>query len=217
MGRKVMKEERREQILEALSRCLLKKPFKETSIKDIAREAGVNHGVLHYYFSGKEDILLTFMDHIIARYKADYIRWMEAKTTKETLPGEVLDEMFAFAIKKITLNRKLAALFVEIWEISLYNRKIRSKLQSVYREWIEELNRSLIGMIADKKRARSMSVATIAFLEGVSLFAVTLDRKEYPVEKILGEFRIHIRGMIDGEKKSAKPSVQHGKNQIRQG
>ena len=76
MGRKIMKEERREQILEALYRCLLKKPFKETSIKDIAREAGVNHGVLHYYFSDKEEILLKFLDHLIERYKSDYLRWM---------------------------------------------------------------------------------------------------------------------------------------------
>ncbi len=207
MGRRVMKEERREQILEALSRCLLKKPFKETSIKDIAREAGVNHGVLHYYFSGKEEILLTFLDHFINRYKADYVRWMATRAPTGTPPGEALDQMYEFAIKKLTLNRKLAAIFVEIWEISLYNRKIRIKLQSVYREWIEELNRSLNGMIADKKLARTLSVSIIAFLEGVSLFAVILDRKEYSMEKTLGEFRAYIRGIIDGEIKSAGSSL----------
>ena len=115
------------------------------------------------------------------------------------------------------LYRKLAAVFVEIWEISLYNRKTRSKLQRVYREWIEVLNRSLTEMIGDEKRARPLSVAIIAFLEGVSLFAVILDRKEYPVENMLGEFRIRIREIIDGRKKSEGLSVQHGKNKIRQG
>jgi len=214
MGRKVMKEERREQILEALYRCLLKKPFKETSIKDIAREAGVNHGVLHYYFSDKEEILLKFLDHLIERYKSDYLRWMAARAPAGTPGGEVLDEMFSFAVKKITLNRKLSALFVEIWEISLYNKKIRSKLQRVYREWIEVLNLSLTEMIGDEKKARPLSVAIIAFLEGISLFAVILDRKEYPIGNMLEECRIRFKEIFGIEKQSEGLPVKHGKKSI---
>ena len=58
MGRKIMKEERREQILEALYRCLLKKPFKETSIKDIAREAGISHALLYRYFPDQQSLFV---------------------------------------------------------------------------------------------------------------------------------------------------------------
>lgn len=214
MGRKIMKEERQEQILEALYRCLLKKPFKETSIKDIAREAGVNHGVLHYYFSDKEEILLKFLDHLIERYKSDYLRWMAANAPAGTTGGKVLDEMFSFAVNKITLNRKLSSLFVEIWEISLYNKQIRSKLQRVYREWIEVLNWSLTEMIGDEKRARPLSVAIIAFLEGISLFSVILERKEYPVENMLEECRILFKEFIDIEKQSEGVPVKDGKKSI---
>jgi len=36
------------------------KPFDQTFIKDIAQAAGVNHGLLHYYFKSKEDILIHY-------------------------------------------------------------------------------------------------------------------------------------------------------------
>ena len=79
MGRKSGQEEKRTRILEALHACLLEKPFDRTSIKDIARAAGVNHGLLHYYFRSKEDILLHYIDHVIARYKAMFEKWQAEK------------------------------------------------------------------------------------------------------------------------------------------
>ena len=42
MGRKPIREQRRREILDALYRCLLRKPYWETSIKDIGSEAGIN-------------------------------------------------------------------------------------------------------------------------------------------------------------------------------
>lgn len=54
MARKKVQDERRLQILKALHTCLQEKSFEKTSIKDIARVAGVNHGVLHYYFTRRD-------------------------------------------------------------------------------------------------------------------------------------------------------------------
>ena len=76
------------------------------------------------------------------------------------------------------------------------------------------LNWSLTEMIGDEKRARPLSVAIIAFLEGISLFAVILERKEYPVENVLEECRILFREFIDSEKKSEGLPVKHGKKSI---
>jgi len=64
VGRKSIKEQRRREILDALYRCLLKKPYTETSIKEIGAEAGINYAMLHYYFRSKEDILLNFIEDL---------------------------------------------------------------------------------------------------------------------------------------------------------
>ena len=63
MGRKPIRDKRRKQILEAVHQCVQEKPFHKTSIKDIARKAGLNHGALHYYFESKEHILIEYIDY----------------------------------------------------------------------------------------------------------------------------------------------------------
>jgi AcrR family transcriptional regulator len=51
--------ERPGQILEATCRAILDRGFPATRISDIAREAGMSTGAVHYYFQGKDDVLVA--------------------------------------------------------------------------------------------------------------------------------------------------------------
>ncbi len=193
MGRRILKETRREEIAQALYRCLLKKPFSRTTIKDIAKEAKLNHGMLHYYFKNKEEILLYFLDWIVAMHLNDFRKWAQEKKLETRSINEALSLALDYAKKKITLNEELAKIFIEVWEIALYHKKVRLKLQYVYKEWIGELS-SIIGK-ESAKNATTLSVATIAFLEGISLFHIMLS-DIYPVKDILNSFEKKIESVI---------------------
>lgn len=54
--------DRRAQILEAARSVLSRQGYAETSMKDIAAEAGVAPGLLHYYFESKEEILFQVVE-----------------------------------------------------------------------------------------------------------------------------------------------------------
>src|SRR5579864_1680989 len=49
---------RRGQIVRAAAAVLGRQGYAETSLKDVAREAGVAPGLLHYYFESKQELLL---------------------------------------------------------------------------------------------------------------------------------------------------------------
>jgi len=49
---------RRGQIVRAATTVLGRQGYAETSLKDVAREAGVAPGLLHYYFESKQELLL---------------------------------------------------------------------------------------------------------------------------------------------------------------
>lgn len=53
-----MEEIRREQVIAATTRCIVKKGMAGLSIKDIAAEAGISTGIIYHYFKNKEEILL---------------------------------------------------------------------------------------------------------------------------------------------------------------
>jgi len=53
-----MEEIRREQVIAATTRCIVKKGVVNLSIKNIAAEAGVSTGIIYHYFKNKEEILI---------------------------------------------------------------------------------------------------------------------------------------------------------------
>ncbi len=169
--------DKKTQILEALNQCLQAKPFDQTSIKDIAQAAGVNHGLLHYYFKNKEDILIHYIDYVIDHYRALFADWLSQKEGEGTIGRELIDAFFTFMNEKITLNRPLSTVFIEIWEIAVYHPAVKAKLKHAYNEWMEILTDMLSRVTQDKDASRRISFSIVAFLEGMALFSIGYTRR----------------------------------------
>jgi AcrR family transcriptional regulator len=71
-------EETRERILDTALRLFREKGFDETTMRDIASEAGVATGAAYYYFHSKEDFVMGF-----------YRR--TAEEAREILPGAIAE------------------------------------------------------------------------------------------------------------------------------
>ena len=56
--------QRRQQILEATCRCLQQKPFHALTIKEIAQEANISYGLVHFYFDSKNKLLSEVINYI---------------------------------------------------------------------------------------------------------------------------------------------------------
>lgn len=192
MARTQVQAQRKMQILRALDSCLQEKSFQKTSIKDIARVAGVNHGVLHYYFASKEDILLNYIDYVIDDYRGQIGEWLGAKEVSLLGKKEFIEEIFAFINNKITLNRDLSRIFVEIWEIGMYNDAVRQKLRHMYLAWMKELTAYLSRFVPDDRFALNMSVSMVAFWEGMALFSSVFEPDSLDIAEVLARFQERI-------------------------
>ena len=196
MPRNNGQEEKRVQILQALDQCLQEKPFDQTSIKDIARTAGVNHGLLHYYFKGKEDILLSYIDYTIEHYLSMFKNWHIEKSREVIDEKKLVKEFFEFMNKRITLNLALSKVFIEIWEIGAYNPEVKSRLQKAYTQWADVLSDILKKSIRNKKTAQKISMAIVAFHEGVSLLTVLMESRSINFKDVLTVFQKAIIDML---------------------
>ena len=58
MANKTHSDEKRLQLALALCRLLQAQEYSSISVHDIAREAGMNHGLIHYYFGSKDALLI---------------------------------------------------------------------------------------------------------------------------------------------------------------
>src|SRR5690348_7533846 len=59
----ILSDATRDRILDAAYRTLVKRGYHDTSMKDIAEEAGVAPGLAHYYFESKEHLLVETIRH----------------------------------------------------------------------------------------------------------------------------------------------------------
>ena len=196
MGRKPIREQRRREILEALYRCLLRKPYSETSMKDIGAEAGINHAMLHYYFRSKEDILLCFIDGIYDQYRAMFDREVRKLLEKGLAGREILRRAFHFMNTQITTDKKLQTIFVEIWEIALYHPSVNALVKKIYTDWIRELGAIMQATGTDPAGADRLAMSLVAFQEGIGLFSVFFNLKKGETMALMENFQEMIIEML---------------------
>ena len=189
MARKNIIDKRRQQILDALGKRLLIKPFDKTSIKEIAAEANINHGMLHYCFKSKEDILLNYIDHVINLYKSMFEYWLRENGQKFNKTEDFLKASLEFMFQKITLNKDIAKIFIELWEIGTYNEKVRLKLREAYEEWIQAVSKMISNEADGIETASAIGICIVAFSEGLSMLSIMLEDSNFKVEKLLDSFK----------------------------
>ncbi len=195
MGRKPIKEQRRREILDALYRCLLKKPYGETSIKEIGAEAGINYAMLHYYFRSKEDILLNFIDDLYERYDRLFAGHMRRAGEHDDSPGATLRAVFAFFNEHITTDKKLQKVFFEIWAVALYNPVVNARLRRIYSALIGAVE-SAVSANGGPPRATHLAIAAVAFHEGIGIFSVFFNLNKKYTTLLLEEFQAKIAEML---------------------
>ena len=189
MAHTTIQEKRRRQIMDALTRCLLKKPFNQTSIKDIAATAKINHGMLHYYYKSKEDILFNYIEFVIDHYKTIFEEWMVSKAPDFKDPEDMLRACIDFAYHRITSNRDLSKIFVEFQALAIYNPKIKKKLRQAYTEWIETVQIIIAKTCREEASVPHISAGLVAFSEGISLLSLILDKDDVEIEGLFKTFK----------------------------
>jgi len=192
MPRKSVQAERKIQILEALDACLQEKPFDQTTIKDIANAAGINHGMLHYYFRSKEDILIHYIEYVIQRHKTKLSEWLDSKDLRSTDEKKLFTDFLRFMTDQITLNQTLSKTFIEIWEIAIYKPEVRARLRMAYMEWIQAVKGFIQNLGLDEQTSLRRSAGLVAYLEGLALFSVILDPAELNVKQVIDDFHSRV-------------------------
>ena len=67
-----MSQDTRIKLLKGAQKCLVQEGFRKTSVKAIARYAGVNHGLVQHYFGSKEELLAALIEAVASGESRPY-------------------------------------------------------------------------------------------------------------------------------------------------
>ncbi len=173
----VDKQKEKEKILEAFERCLKEKPVFSISLRDIAKEANMTHPKLLNYFQSKEDLVLSYCDHIKNFMSEQCKRWF-----KENKPADYPNKkayMNAFmayvANGKDDENRPVAT--VQTYVLAKYNANVDKMIKEEFISWKELMKECLFGVFGDE---------------------ATDNDSEYMMILIAGVFICHYNGVLSG-------------------
>jgi AcrR family transcriptional regulator len=128
-------DERRNQLAESALQTLGELGYARTSLREIANNSEFSHGVVHYYFADKLELII----YCVRYYKARCVTRYDAVVDESTTPEGLLD---AFAAKLVETLQDEAPMH-RLW----YDLRTQSMFEEKLREAVLMIDRTLEDMI----------------------------------------------------------------------
>jgi AcrR family transcriptional regulator len=126
---------RRIELAEAALATLAELGYAKTSLREIAQKSEFTHGVLHYYFSDKVDLICCCVRH----YKAKCV----TRYDKVTATAESRDELMKGFLEKLGETVRDEAQMHRLW----YDLRSQSLFEEAFRGDVAEIDKSLEDMV----------------------------------------------------------------------
>jgi AcrR family transcriptional regulator len=157
----------RQVILQTANRLMMDQGINNTSLNDIAREAGISKGTLHYYYPSKDDLIYDIAQQHFSVVKSSVLRWNE-NVRGRTSFAEILRVVLSSFLEADTRNKLHLYL---LQEAVVYNEHIRQRFQESYQEWRtllkEELDLQSEVLGFNESETRALSFIIVAIIDGL--------------------------------------------------
>lgn len=167
-------EEKAQRILEAARQVLTEQGYAATTISQIAAQAEVSRGLLHYYFKSKEDLLAQ-----VVRAVGDDARQMIGMFFAQASDATELANAITEAIRHINqIAPDLFVIFFEGWSVGRHSPQVAHELETLFAEFRAGLRDALAGamgrgVIRPTLPLDGLAATLTGLLDGLALQLVT--------------------------------------------
>jgi AcrR family transcriptional regulator len=119
--------ERRDQLADAALQALAELGYANTSLRDIAHHSEFSHGVLHYYFADKFELITYCM----RQYKAEYVTRYDAIVTTSGSADELRAEFGAIMAGTLRDDVTVHRLWYDLRNQSQFEERLRADVAEI--------------------------------------------------------------------------------------
>jgi len=182
-----------EEIYQVIARLFAYGGYHSTSMREIARELGMNQSSLYHYFASKQDILFTLMNDAMD----DVLAILEEISSTDLLPEDRLNRVLSFYTQYYAGDQERLILLIN--EMNSLNEEYRSILVGKQRRYVQLIKSILEELAAqDKIKQIDPAIATFAFF-GMVHYTIKWYHKDGPVslEQLANAFvEIFTKGVL---------------------
>jgi TetR/AcrR family transcriptional regulator, transcriptional repressor of bet genes len=198
-GRKESEQERREQLLRAAFEVAAREGIGGLTVRAIAAEARVSHGLVHFHFHTKDRLVRALLDWVLR----------ETLTLGSSLeevdagawPIDRLREVLQREMDRLASEPRRMRLFFEYWargtrdpavgdRISQALEHYRSTLRGLTDEVLRSEPQAFVGVTAD-----GLAAVAVSFINGCAVQAM-IDPRHFDIEEYLSAVRAVIGRLV---------------------
>ena len=186
---------RRAQLTRAAYKVVGEKGYNDFTIKDIAVEAGLSTGLVHYYFKNKEELLFTLLKEMNANLKYNLNKAL-------TVLEEPQDKLLAFCDEAFDLLDKEKAYFsviIDFWGQISRNKRIRQANIKLFQSYRDEITAILkegaakgVFMAVD---VQLTSVIIVSLIQG-TIIQYVIDHEAFDYREYTGKIKEQIFSIV---------------------
>jgi TetR/AcrR family transcriptional regulator, fatty acid metabolism regulator protein len=190
---------RRAQLTRAAYKVVGEKGYNEFTIKDIAVEAGLSTGLVHYYFKNKEELLFTLLKEMNANLKYNLNKALRVLE-------EPQDKLLAFCEEAFDLLNKEKAYFhviIDFWAQINRNKRIRQANIKLFQSYRDEITAILkegaakgVFMAVD---VQLTSVIIVSLIQG-TIIQYVIDNEAFDYREYARKIKEQIFSIVMKEK-----------------
>jgi len=186
---------RRAQLTRAAYKVVGEKGYNDFTIKDIAVEAGLSTGLVHYYFKNKEELLFTLLKEMNANLKYNLNKAL-------TVLEKPQDKLLAFCDEAFDLLNKEKAYFsviIDFWGQISRNKRIRQANIKLFQSYRDEITAILkegaakgVFMAVD---VQLTSVIIVSLIQG-TIIQYVIDHEAFDYREYTGKIKEQIFSIV---------------------
>ena len=136
--------ERRDQLAAAALQTLAERGYANTSLRDIAQNSEFSHGVLHYYFADKFELIM----YCVRRYKAECVTRYDSIVATAAGADQLRRGFGAAMAATLVEDATLHRLWYDLRNQSLFEEKFRADVAEIDQS-LERMIWRIVGKYAD--------------------------------------------------------------------
>ena len=163
---------RKDQILDAALTVLVQHGYEGSRMDDVVSESQLSKGAIYWYYKSKKDMYLDLVNFWVIRYSATINHLVE---NDQSAPDQ-LKSLFNYFIDQYESDPDPFIALTEFWSMAQKDNDFRAKLQKVYSQFLEVLEKIVAKGVKDgdfkKLDIRITAMSIMLNVESINWFTL---------------------------------------------
>ena len=190
---------RRAQLTRAAYKVVGQKGYYDFTVRDIAREAGLSTGLVHYYFKNKEDLLLNLLKEI----NRNMTIILNRNIIKSDDPREKLNIFMKQAFDLVKNEKDYFYIVIDFWTQVNKNERMKRANIKLFKSYRDEITKILKEGVENgvfmKMDVDYTAAVIISIIQGL-IIQYVIDTNAFQYEDYVKKIMKHINDLVSKKK-----------------